>query len=124
MALKNITMHITMDEAISLLDTWREENVPLIVYFSRPGASEPGPKLDARVTEIRGATVKFASGSQEIDVDLSGAEFNGDRRGPLSGDHGAYLICEFRNDDRWSFYAPRIHSSIPETERRQRLGKG
>ena len=39
-------------------------------------------------------------------MDLSGADFNGDRRSPPNANHGAYLVCEFRNEDRWSFYAP------------------
>jgi hypothetical protein len=55
---------------------------------------------------INGAVINFEADGEKIAIDLDGAEFNGDRRPPPNPSHGGYLICEYRNGDRFSFYAP------------------
>ena len=64
--------------------------------------------------DINGSVINFDAGGEEIEIDLDGAEFNGDRRSPPNSSHGAYLICEYRNGDRFSFYAPRLLHRKPD----------
>src|SRR5208283_4028780 len=97
-------MHITLGEAISLLDSWKATGTVLRVRLFRAGQ---GRELQAKVKDISSAVVNFDAGGEEIAIDLDGAEFNGDRRAPPNSNHGAYLICEYRNGDRFSFYASR-----------------
>jgi hypothetical protein len=97
-------MHITREEAASLFESWVAEQTVLRVCFSRPGGNR---ELQARIISISGRMVKIESGSEQIDIDLSGAYFNGDRKASDKSLYGAYLVCESPNDDRWTFYAPR-----------------
>lgn len=99
-------MHITLDEGISLLENWKSTETVLQIYFSRPGAGRR--ELQAKIRTLRGSVVELDSSSDPAEVDLTGAELNGDMRTPLHSTHGAYLVCEYRNGDRWSFYAPRV----------------
>jgi hypothetical protein len=98
-------VNTSAEEAFALLNTWKTEGVAVRAHFS--GRRAPDQELQSTVTAINGSTVTLATASEEIKVDLSGADFNGDRRSPPNANHGAYLVCEFRNEDRWSFYAPR-----------------
>ena len=86
-------------------------------HFS--GRRAPDQELQSTVTAISGSTVTLATASEEIKVDLSGADFNGDRRSPPNANHAAYLVCEFRNEDRWSFYAPRSGHTPPRSADRR-----
>lgn len=88
-------MHISLEEAISLLDEWRKTGIVLRVHFSPTGGHQD---LQAIVRELRATVVALYAGAERLDVDLQGASFNGDSRAP------AYLVCEFRNGDRCSFY--------------------
>lgn len=97
-------MHITIDEAIAILDSWRTAETPLDVHVS--GASH-GRKLHLAVIGISGTVVSLAGNVGETKVDLAGATFNGDRRASANSQYGAYLVCEFGNGGFWSFYAPR-----------------
>jgi hypothetical protein len=97
-------MHITSDEAISLLDNWKMAGTVLRVYLSNSGIVR---ELQATVIAIRDGFVDLSVGSEEIKIDLKRAEFNGDTKGPDSSDYGAYLVCEYPSGDRYSFYAPR-----------------
>jgi hypothetical protein len=109
-------MHITAEEAVSLLNSWSSEQTVLRVCFSKPGANT---EAHGRITGVSGKTVMMDSDSGKMEISLYDAEFNGDSRAPAGSSHGAYLICEFRNDDRWAFYAPRqSNAKNPIIERR------
>jgi hypothetical protein len=101
-------MHITLEEAISLLDNWKQMGTLLRVRCSSPGDLR---ELQATVESVKDGVAELGSGSEEIKIDLHGAEFNGDRRESARSDYGAYLVCEYRNGDRYSFYAPRTKES-------------
>jgi hypothetical protein len=96
-------MHITLDEAVSLLDSWKATGTVLRMHLFGTGQSR---ELQAKVKDIKGALINFNANGEEIAIDLDGAHFNGDRRSSSNSSHGAYLICEYRNGDRFSFYAP------------------
>ena len=97
-------MHIELNEAISLLDSWKATGTVLRVHSFRAGQSR---ELQAKVNDINEAIINVDADGEAIAIDLDGAEFNGDRRPPPNSSHGAYLICEYRNGDRLSLYAPR-----------------
>jgi hypothetical protein len=112
-------MHITLDEAIPILDSWKASGTMLRVHLFRAGH---GREVQGTVTGINAAVIDFHADAEKIAIDLDGAEFNGDRRPPPNSSHGAYLICEYRNGDRFSFYAPRPaqqETSHQSTERRR-----
>jgi hypothetical protein len=113
-------MHITIEEAISLLDVWRTQETVLDIHFSCAGNRR---ELHETVVGIKGGVVNLSGAEGATRLDLTGAEFNGDRRCPPNSNHGAYLVCEYANGDRWSFYAPRpfdFEPRIPPVERRRR----
>ena len=113
-------MHIAIDEAIAILDSWRTAETPLDIHVSGAGH---GRKLHVAVIGISGTVVSLAGNEGETQLDLAGATFNGDRRVSLNSNYGAYLVCEYENGDFWSFYAPRplnIEAGIPSFERRRR----
>jgi hypothetical protein len=97
-------MHITLDEAVSLLDSWKTTGTVLRVHLFRAGQSR---EVHATVKGTNGAVLNLDANGEEIVIDLDGAEFNGDRRSAPYSNHGAYLVCEYRNGDRLSFYAQR-----------------
>jgi hypothetical protein len=109
-------VHIDVAEAITLLEGWAADKTTLRVCFSRPGTSR---EANGHITGIKGKTVKLDTDSGAMEISLYDAEFNGDRRAPANSPYGAYLICDFRNDNRWTFYAPRPPSiEKPAIERR------
>jgi hypothetical protein len=116
-------MHITIDEAIAILDSWKTGETLLDVHASIAGH---GRKFQASVISVRGV-VSLSGSEGETEVDLAGATFNGDRRASPNSHYGACLICEYGNGDVWSFYAPRrlgIESGIPSIERRRAATAG
>jgi hypothetical protein len=114
-------MNITLDEAVSLLDTWKTAGTVLRVHLSRAGNSR---ELQAAIKDIKGVivTVSASGGAEEMEIDLTGAEFNGDRRLAPNSSQGAYLVCEYRNGDRFSFYAPRPVQLKPGGQSTERRG--
>jgi hypothetical protein len=101
-------MHISFEEAMSLLITWRNEGTPLEVRLSRSGGRED---VRGTIRELRETIVEVFSDSGQLQVDLKGAEFNGDKSAPASSNYAAYLVCEFPNGDRSSFYVLRATRS-------------
>jgi hypothetical protein len=99
-------MHINREEAISILEMWRTAGTVLQLSGSCSGTNQ---KLTVQVAGIREEVVTLSGGGAvTMEISLSTAEFNGDRRGsPPRSSHGAYLVCEYQNGDRYSFYAPR-----------------
>ena len=91
-------MHIPLDEALVLLNGWRNEGTPLRIHVS---ASGPPQALRGTIQELNGTVVEVHDDRTKLKVDLQGAQFNGDWSPP------AYLICEFRNQGRYSFYVLR-----------------
>jgi hypothetical protein len=94
-------MNISSKEAYSIIDAWRVASTPLLVHL----AGREGD-FQATVVAIEGTVVGLVCGNESLKMDLAGADFNGDGR-PTGPNRGAYLVCEFRNGDRCSFYAQR-----------------
>jgi hypothetical protein len=88
-------MHIPLDEALALLNDWRNKGTPLRIHVSALGAAQ---ELRGRIQELNGTIVEVRDDGPKFKVDLQGADFNGDWSPP------AYLICEFRDGGRYSFY--------------------
>jgi hypothetical protein len=97
-------MHIPLDEAVSLLNTWKATGTVLKARLFRAGHAR---EVRGTVKDIKGTVINFYANGEEIAIDLDGAEFNGDRRSPPNSSHGAYLVCEYGNGEQFSFYAPR-----------------
>jgi hypothetical protein len=115
-------MHITIDEAIAILDSWKTGETMLDVHVSSVGHDR---RLRAKVVGISGTVVSLDGNEGETELDLTEASFNGDRRLSPNSSYGAYLVCEYGNGDFWSFYAPRpldIQARIPSSERRRHRG--
>jgi hypothetical protein len=100
-------MNISAKEAMSLLDSWKDQMTSLKVHSSRSGMRED---LQGIIRDRKGTFVVIAADPREFQLDLEGAEFNGDKSLPASSDYVAYLICEFSNGDRCSFHALRSKS--------------
>ncbi|MGD0956464.1 MAG: hypothetical protein ABR953_06480 [Candidatus Acidiferrales bacterium] len=100
-------MNISAEEAMSLLESWKNEMTPLKIHSS---CSDVPQDLQGVIQDLKGQIAVISSDSGKLQVDLEGAEFNGDRSLPASSNYGAYLICEFRNGDRCSFHALRSKS--------------
>ena len=114
-------MHITLEEAISLLDNWKLMGTLLRVRCSRPDGLR---ELKATVKSIKDGVAELSAISEEMKIDLHGAEFNGDRRESARSDYGAYLVCEYPNGDRYSFYAPRTKESEDPNQLNERRQQG
>ena len=98
-------MNISTEEAMLLLDSWKNGKTSLKVHSSRYGVPQD---IEGFIEEIRQGRVLISSDSRKLQIDLEGAEFNGDNSAPASSNYGSYLICEFRDGDRCSFHALRV----------------
>jgi hypothetical protein len=96
-------MHISLEEAIAFFESWRATSTVLKVYAPSTGKSR---ELQGTVSSVKGPRIEIADGENKLEVNLADADFNGDRRAAPNAKHGAYLVCEYRNGDRWSFYSP------------------
>ena len=92
-------MHIPLDEALVLLNSWKNKGTRLRVHASGAGIRQDLPQ--GTIRGLRGTIVEIGDDETKLEVDLKDAEFNGDWSPP------AYLICEFRDGGRYSFYALR-----------------
>jgi hypothetical protein len=92
-------MHILLDEALVLLNNWKNEGTRLRVHASGAGIRQELPQGNIR--ELKGTIVEIGNSETKLEVDLKDADFNGDWAPP------AYLICEFRDGGRYSFHALR-----------------
>ena len=109
-------MHISLEEAIAFFNSWKTAATTLKVYSSSTGQTR---ELQAKVSNVKGAAIVLNNGENEIEVNLADADFNGDRRAAPKSKHGAYLVCEYRNGDRWSFYSPLpAQQEAPNPDRR------
>jgi hypothetical protein len=98
-------LHLSADEAFSLLDSWKQAGTQLEVHMIRSGnRTEVSGAIRARKDFL----IELASDTGVLRVDLQGAEFNGDPHPPKNSIYDSYLTCEFRNDDRCAFYVPRV----------------
>ena len=66
-------MHITIDEAIAILDSWKTAETLLDVHVSGAGQ---GRKLHVAVIGISGTVVSLAGNEGETKLDLAGATLN------------------------------------------------
>jgi hypothetical protein len=97
-------MHLKVSEALASLERWRSEQAELEVT----GSTEKGnTKRLAKVEATEGLSVRMAMSSGLLKIDLTGADFNSDHPMPVQSRHAAHLVCEFKNNDRWAFYALR-----------------
>ena len=87
-------LHIPLDEALSLLSNWRNEGTRLRIHASGSGFRQD---LQGTIRELKGTVVEVCADRTQVQVDLHGADFNGDMSSP------AHLVCEFHNGDRYSF---------------------
>jgi hypothetical protein len=87
-------MHIPLDEALSLLSGWKNEGTRLRIHASGSGFRQD---LRGTIQELKGTVVEVCADRTKAQLDLQGADFNGDVF------FFAYLMCEFRNGDRYSF---------------------
>jgi hypothetical protein len=108
-------MNISLEEAISLLEGWRTAGTEVRLHVSTQKGNR---EVRAVITSVTGTKANIVADTEILTLDLQGAEFNGDRRSSPHTNQGPYLICEFRNDDRWSFRAPQTMST-PQKERRR-----
>jgi hypothetical protein len=60
-----------------------------------------GHEVGGKIRDVRGAVVGLDSNPRDLELDFKGADFNGDEK------YQAYLVCEFPNGDRYSFYLSR-----------------
>jgi hypothetical protein len=96
-------MNISLGEALATLSEWKNAGCSLQVHSIKAGQRQ---EFSGRIEAIKGAIVTIAS-KPSFQVDLQNAEFNGGEAPSISSKHGAYLVCEFSNGDRCSFYLPR-----------------
>ena len=108
-------MNISLEEAISLLEGWQKAGTEVRLHLSTQKGNR---ELRAVVTSLAGTKVNLVAETEVLTLDLNGAEFNGDRRSTPHTNQGPYLICEFRNDDRWSFRAPQTANTMQKERRR------
>jgi hypothetical protein len=87
-------MHISLEEALLLLNSWRNQGTRLRIHGS---GAELLQDLRGTIRELNGTIVEVCDDKRKLQVDLQGADFNGDVSSP------AYLVCEFRNGGRYSF---------------------
>jgi hypothetical protein len=110
-------MHITTEEAVTILNGWKSGETSLDVHVSSVGKAR---RLQAPVVGISGALVSLSSNEGATELDLTGASFNGDQKG--SAIYGPYLICNYGDGDFGSFYARRsldTQGVISSAERRR-----
>jgi hypothetical protein len=97
-------VNLTTPEAMALFERWKANSTVVDVT----GNTKAGLRKDqAKIKEVSGDSVQIATATGELKIILAGASFNGDPNPPSSFRYSAYLICEFNNDDRWTFYALR-----------------
>jgi hypothetical protein len=89
-----------MGKAFRLLEMWRSHGTTLQVNVRRSGIQQD---IRSTIRKIRGTVVVVGTDQWDLEVDLQGADFNGDEKS------AAYLVCEFPNGDRSSFYLSRTN---------------
>lgn len=55
------------------------------------------------VTDIDAKSIEVKVNDATLRFDIQDAEFNGDRTAPAGSMYISYLVCDFRNLDRYSF---------------------
>jgi hypothetical protein len=102
-------MYISLEEAVALIDIWKNNRTTLQLSLTRSKQNQRG---HATVEDRNGASFVLGLNGDNVTVDLTGAEFNGDSREGANSNYGAYLVCEYRNGDICSLYAPRSGQAI------------
>jgi hypothetical protein len=91
-------MHIQLNEALALLDRWRNEGTRIRMRASGPAGSQ---ELLGTIQAVTGSTVGIGDEAKKLEIDLTGADLNGDPA------HAEYLACEFADGRRYAFHVAR-----------------
>lgn len=99
-------MNISLSEALNLLNDWKKTGAILQVRLAKGTRRE---EFLGKIDAVKAACVNI-SGNPLGEVDLQNAEFNGGSDPSASSKYSTYLVCEFPNGDRCSFYLARTPS--------------
>ena len=91
-------MHIQLNEALALLDRWKNEGTRIRMRASGPAISQ---ELLGTIRATDGAVVDIGDELKNLELDLAGADLNGDPA------HAEYLVCEFSDGRRYAFHVAR-----------------
>lgn len=91
-------MHIQLNEALALLDRWKNEGTRIRLRASGPPSSQ---ELLGTIRAVTGTTVGVGDDVKKLEIDLTGADLNGDP------DQAEYLVCEFSDGRRFAFNVAR-----------------
>jgi hypothetical protein len=101
-------MHIQLNEALALLDRWKNEATRIRMRASGPAGSQ---ELLCTIRAVTGSTVGIGDDVKSLEIDLTGADLNGDPA------HAEYLVCEFSDGRRYAFHVARGAAVVPSAER-------
>jgi hypothetical protein len=91
-------MHIQLNEALALLDSWKNEGTRIRMRASGSAAAQ---ELLGTIRAVTGSNVGIGDDVKRLEIDLTGADLNGDPA------HGQYLVCEFSDGRRYAFHVAR-----------------
>lgn len=91
-------MHLQLNEALALLDRWKNEGTRIRIRAS--GSTAP-QELLGTIRKVTGSTVGIGDEAKKLEIDLSGADLNGDPA------HAEYLVCEFSDGRRYALHVAR-----------------
>jgi hypothetical protein len=96
-------LNLSLSEALNLLNDWKKSGVSLQIRLMKGARREEFP---GKIEAVKAACVDI-SGNPFGQIDLQAAEFNGGSDPSANSKYSTYLVCEFPNGDRCSFYLPR-----------------
>ena len=90
-------MDISLQDALSRLRTWREENASLELHFAGRGVLRDEW---VSIRDIRGTAVELESEGGKLPLNFDGAVFDWDDKAPASSNFDEALHAKFPNGDR------------------------
>jgi hypothetical protein len=90
-------MDISLEDALSRLSTWRDENASLEVHFAGRGLLRDEWMS---IRDIRGAVVELESEDTKLVLDFADAVLDWDDEAPASSNFDEALHARFPNGDR------------------------
>jgi hypothetical protein len=96
-------LNLSLGEALNLLNDWKKSGVVLQIRMAKGTHRE---EFSGKIEAVKAACVDI-SGRTVGQIDLKAAEFNGGSDPSASSKYSTYLVCEFPNGDRCSFYLAR-----------------
>jgi hypothetical protein len=100
-------LNISLAEALALLNDWKNTGKSVQVRLTKDGRRE---EFSGKIESVKAACVDV-SGNPLGQINLEDAEFNGGTDPSASSKYSTYLVCEFPNGDRCSFYVTRTSST-------------